>query len=563
MVTPHTMHRTLSFGIVAVLLATVVGGALTPASAAIYNPLVCSPSYQYATSGQWVTFSAYYQYGEYNTGTLTWSAVGGSPSYGTGATFGTQFWTSSINETRHVTVTDGYRTATCTVYLTGTPTPTPAPQALGISPTSRTIASGESITFSAWGGDGTYSWSAPSGIPQSGWGSSFTTAFTNYGSNTLFQEVRVTSGGTSVYAWVTVTPSWTPTPSPWYGNVTVDHTVRNVTRGGSESTWVSAQNGDRLQFTVRLTTGSAYAEDVHVRDWLPQYVTYIPGSTTLDGVWHQDGVTTGNSNDSLALGQLSPNRTYVLRFDATVNGAPNVTLTNSVNVHARGFTDQNRTSTIAVSGSTITPTPTPTWGGDGVLALSLAGRNVTRGQSGERTSLAALGGDTLDLILHVKSQNGQYLSNIVVTNYLPMGINYIPGSTVLNGRVTGDGITSSGLNIGTLAPWQEATVKFSVRVDGAYVPTVGRTVITDSAQARADNTSSIGASITLTLGTLQVISSASGVKTGPVDSLAIALALALLTTGAYAFYTRTGTFNRRMAVAEVNALDRRPLDFSR
>jgi uncharacterized repeat protein (TIGR01451 family) len=435
--------------------------------------------------------------------------------------------------------------------------------AVGISPTSRTINSGESVTFTAWGGDGAYSWSVPNGNPSSGWGSSFTTSFYNYGSSALFQEVVVTSGGSSAYAWITVLPSVTPTPTPWYGNVTIDHTVRNVTHGGSDATWVSASNGDRLQFTVRITTDNQYAEDVHVRDWLPQYVSYLSGSTTLDGSWYQDGVATGGPNDSLALGTLSPNRTYVLRFEADVNSAPNTTLTNTVNIHVRGFVDQTRTSTITVSGSYYTPTPTPTpiIGGDH-LALSIVGRNVTRGQSGEHSSLSARGGDTLDLILRIRSQNGQYLYNVIVTDYLPVGIAYIPGSTALNGQVTTDGITSSGLNIGTLAPWQEATVKFSVRVDEAFVPTVGRTTITNTAQARADGTATVGSSIALTLGVRQILAAA-GVKTGPADTLAMALGLALVVTGGYAAYARTSVFNRRMATAEVKVLAGKPLNFSR
>jgi hypothetical protein len=129
--------------------------------------------------------------------------------------------------------------------------------------------------------------------------------------------------------------------------------------------------------------------------------------------------------------------------------------------------------------------------------------------------------------------------------------------------VTGDGITASGLNVGSLAAWQESVVRFSVRVDAAAVPTLGRTAITNTAHARADGTGTVAASIPLLLGVLNVISGAAGAQTGPAESIALAFALAALATGAYAVYARTSFFGRRMAAAEIRALAGKPLNFAR
>ncbi|MEK9209198.1 MAG: hypothetical protein AAB910_03945, partial [Patescibacteria group bacterium] len=261
--------KAIVIGLFAAILASqVVGVAGASADVVIWPSLYCSPAAQSVASGEFVGFTAYNQNG---SGQLSWTAVGGNPSYGYGTTLGTRFYTGSINETRLVSVTDGYQTSTCAVYVYNT-------------------------------------------YP-------------------------------------------TPTPIPSYGNVSVNHTISNLTRGGSGAV-VSAMNGDMLRFTTTLTTSVQTAQDVHVRDWLPQYLSYVSGSTKLNGSWYQDGIATGQANDSLALGTIAPYTTYTVSFDATLNGASNVTLTNSINVHARGFVDQSFTSTVAVYGSIIiTPTP--------------------------------------------------------------------------------------------------------------------------------------------------------------------------------------------------------------
>lgn len=464
--------KTLIFGLVAVLAASTVAGAFSASSARAdsypYGGLTCSPSVQSANSGDNVSFSAYSSYGTYTNGQLTWSAVGGYPPGGYGQSFNTRFYTSSINETRVVTVTDGYQTATCTVYVNGN-------------------------------------------------------------------------------------SSYTPTPTvTLYGYLTLDHTVRNVTRGGEGST-VTASSGDRLQFIARITTGSQSATNARITDYLPQYVSYLSGTTNVDGTWYVDGITTGGLN----LGTLNANRTYTVKFDATYGYtyAGTMSSTNQVTVSANNAATQSR-STFITNGGYAYPTPSPTnypvYNGQG-LSVSETGRNVSRGQSGEYASVWARGGDTLDLVLHVRNANGSTLSNVYVTDLLPAGLNYVFSSTTLNGTVVGDGITSSGLNVGTLYGNQENTIKFSVTVDSAYVPGWGQVDVASTAQARADGANTVSATLPISLGQ-SYLATIARVKTGPADSFLLALFVSMLMTGIYAMYTRTELFGRRVALAEVRNL---------
>lgn len=423
----------LSVGVAAVILASLVGGALTAPARADYVPyqgtLSCWPSSVSATSGQLVTFNAYYQNGySYPYQQLTWSAVGGYPSTGTGTSFSTTFWSYDTTRTFTVTVTDGVQTATCTSTVTptqyATPTPTPYVGYVQCNPSQTWAAYGQDVTLNAWGGNGSYTWSAPEGNPSSGTGSSFKTRYYN------------TSGSTRTY---TVSVS---TYDSYYGTRTATCTVN-----------------------------------------VPTYTGY-------------------------------------------------------------------------------TPTPTPYYG-NGSLALSIAGRDVTRGQTTERTSVAGRPGDTLDFFLHVRGQNN-YLTGVWVTDYLPAGLSYIANSTTLNGAVVADGVTTTGLYIGQLSAGQDATVKFSAVVQNGAVPTWGSITVYDNAQVRADGATTVSARMPVVLGSQLAISQVSSVKTGPADSLLYAFAAAVLLTGLYAVYTRSPLFRVRAARAEIGRLSKQSgLNFSR
>ncbi|MCC6934474.1 MAG: DUF11 domain-containing protein [Candidatus Yanofskybacteria bacterium] len=557
--------KALIFGLFVAILASSVGGAFGVADARAesvpwYGSLQCVPSVQSVASGDYVSFTAY----SANTGNqLTWSAVGGTPNSGYGSLFGTRFYATG-SEVRTVTVSDGYQSAACTVYVYGTTptytwTPTPTPWTnLQCAPAYSSVNSGDLVSLNAWGGEGSFYWTAGDGNPSSGWGSSFSTRFYNYGSATVSRTVTVTSAGQSASCTVSVYGSgyWTPTPTITpYSSLALDHSVRNVTRGGEGSS-VNAYANDRVQFIARITTGAYQLTNARIVDTLPSFVRYLSGTTNVEGTWYTDGITNGG----LQLGTLAANRTYTVKFDATLDAgyASWQSLTNSVTVTADNAWTQTRTSIVVINGGTWTPTPTayPYTDPNARMDVRQLGRNVTRGQSGEYAGVRARGGDTLDIVLRARSSTGSALYNAFVTELLPSGVNYIAGSTTVNGYAVADGITSAGISVGTLSPSTDTVIKFSVRVDEASVPSWGQVVVNASAQVRADGVGTMSAQLPITLGQRLSIATASSVQTGPTDSIVLALLIAALVTGLYAAYTRSAIFGRRMAFAEIGRLSR-------
>lgn len=98
-------------------------------------------------------------------------------------------------------------------YTPGAPPPPPPPGAPSCNPGSQTIAIGGTANFTASGGNGSFTWSAPYGSPASGSGSSFAASYNASG----FRQVTVTSGGQSAVCNVNISSAPPPGDQPPVG----------------------------------------------------------------------------------------------------------------------------------------------------------------------------------------------------------------------------------------------------------------------------------------------------------------------------------------------------------
>jgi hypothetical protein len=176
---------------------TVTSGGLSDQCTVIVRPTppptptapVCSPSTQTVNIGENANFTA-----TGGNGSFSWTG-GGSPSTGSGSAFHTSY---SSAGTKTVTVTSGGLTDQCIVVVRSTP---PTPQSPVCSPSSQNAIVGQTVNFSATGGNGSFSWTG-GGSPSTGSGSAFHTSYSSAGTKT----VTVTSGGLTDQCIVIVAP---------------------------------------------------------------------------------------------------------------------------------------------------------------------------------------------------------------------------------------------------------------------------------------------------------------------------------------------------------------------
>ncbi|HXV26950.1 MAG TPA: hypothetical protein VD862_02935 [Candidatus Paceibacterota bacterium] len=216
--------------------------------------------------------------------------------------------------------------ASPTPTVTPTPTATPTPGPLACAPQSQEVSAGAFATFTATGGSGEYSW-VIQGENGTQTDSGDTLTF-NAGIPGSYQ-IALADGSTTVTCALTVNAG--PPPA---ADLTLNAAVRNVTNGGSFGATTSARPGQQLQ--VRLIVQAVGSvPNVIVRAVLPDTLSYVPSSTTVDGVpTSVDSVVTGG----LGLGSMNA-RQHTIIFGVNVKNAgqlPSGTLTSVIPAEADG-----------------------------------------------------------------------------------------------------------------------------------------------------------------------------------------------------------------------------------
>jgi len=236
-------------------------------------------------------------------------------------------------------------------------------------------------------------------------------------------------------------------------NLNIIKGVRNLTSGQSsyfES--VNAKNNDRLMFQIEIyNSGEAVLKNVFARDVLPSYVSYVSGTTRVDGSYVGDGLVSGGIN----VGSLNVGATKKITFEAIVNVwglSGGQTLTNYAYVRADQVSERSDTASVYVAKQEA-----------GYLNLYKYVRNLTTGQSSLASSANAKPGERVLFSIQLTAPAGQ-VNNARVWDALPPGLNYVSGTTRVDDSYYSDNLFSGGINLGTISSNQTKNVTFEATV---------------------------------------------------------------------------------------------------
>ena len=257
---------------------------------------------------------------------------------------------------------------------------------------------------------------------------------------------------------------------------------RNLAQGLSFVDSMSANPSDLLEFSLDVyVNGSGASYSTYVRDILPGYLDFIEGSVRIDGTPALDSLV----SSGLFLGDLSAGTHKQVVFSASVmSGLPLGTtiLVNSGRVWANSLAEVSDPAEIIV----YVAGPGPA-----ALMLQKSVRDIADPNTPSGVYLQdinTLPGRELEFSLGITSiSNSSY--HVVVSDSLPLGLTYVPGSTTIDGLSAADGLVSGGLDINTINSGQTKIVKFKAVVrENAYF-TSFVTKLTNTARAKGSNNS--------------------------------------------------------------------------
>jgi uncharacterized repeat protein (TIGR01451 family) len=291
--------------------------------------ITCSPAEQSVAIGQVANFSAS---GDDGKGLYQWTSTGGSPASGVGVTYSTSY---STEGRKTVTVTNGgASTASCSVTVTASTAPT-----LSCSPATQTVLVNQAASFTASGrGDGTsitYSWTATSGTPSGGSGTTFQTRYGSPGTYT----VSVRDGSVSRDCTVIVNPV-----------IQTQSADLSLTKIANPTTLLV---NNLVVFTIVVSNdGPNTATGVSVSDVLPSTLTFNSAVATQGNYNSSDGVWTIGAINSLATASLlitaRPNQTGTIVNIAEVTASSLPDPDSTPNNHNANEDDQD-SATITVT----------------------------------------------------------------------------------------------------------------------------------------------------------------------------------------------------------------------
>ncbi len=154
------------------------------------------------------------------------------------------------------------------------------------------------------------------------------------------------------------------------------------------------------------------------------------------------------------------------------------------------------------------------------ISFTKLGRNLSNGDRVYSKVIRVAQSDIIEFYLTVTAGSSSDLQNVVLTDNLPSVLSYQSGTTKVDGIIQTDGITTTGLSLGTISRGTSKTVIFQALSTnpGTYL------TYTNTAQVTASGISAISDNATITYG---LVAGAATVQTGAEDSLWISFIISM------------------------------------
>lgn len=244
-------------------------------------------------------------------------------------------------------------------------------------------------------------------------------------------------------------------------NIVKSKLAKNLT-SGIEGTDIQANPGDSVRYTLKTTNNGGTATNVAVEDGVADVLELSEITNISDAGAVFTGTGSGNDSEVVRWPSvtINPGETLVRSFEVKIkNPLPN-------NPESGFHFDFIMFNVFGNEVFVRLPRPTP---GQSNLAITKQVRNVTTNETNFVKANQANPGDTLEYKINFSNTGTAPADSVVLSDTLPANVQFRTGTTLIsrNGgaeQTFADGITTSGINIGTLSASDTGYVKFRVSV---------------------------------------------------------------------------------------------------
>ncbi|WP_255247838.1 DUF7507 domain-containing protein [Paenibacillus sp. 7523-1] len=216
----------------------------------------------------------------------------------------------------------------------------------------------------------------------------------------------------------------------------------SIVKSGSTT---NATVGDTVTYTLQVNNGGNVAANVTLTDNIPSGSSYVAGSFRLNG----NVIAGANPATGVNLGSLAAGSANTVTFQVLVTSLPTPpTLVDQAAASYSFSSPDGRTITGTVASNTLT------------IPVTLP--NVTAVKSASVSDVAV--GETFTYTVVTTNGGIQPINNVILTDALPSGTIFVPGSVTVRGTVVASANPNSGISVGTLTAGSSATVTFQVTV---------------------------------------------------------------------------------------------------
>jgi uncharacterized repeat protein (TIGR01451 family) len=261
---------------------------------------------------------------------------------------------------------------------------------------------------------------------------------------------------------------------PTKPNFTIEKKVKIANTSDEFSENVVADPGTELTFVIGVqNTGNTVLKNILVKDVLPAGFTYVPGKATIvtsDGTpttkISDNLVTTGYTIPSLKTGAVA-----FIFFNAKLPTAENpivpdcevgkVKLRNVANAKPEGLTVKEDDAT-AETCKEIEKTPN----------FEIQKDVRKKGETVWKQDVTVEYGDTVEYRILVKNTGETNLTNVLVKDARPTGVDYVAGTLKVNGTASTADLFGAGVTIPEIKLGATAEVTFDAKLQGQPQPCV-------------------------------------------------------------------------------------------